>query len=104
MTDGGTAELRAPTYDPLEVAEYLEQGLLNSPLDNWFLGPAPQRSPTDLKPVESRTMAEVLGQARAVVEDPSKVSRSAAPGFRQASIARRSRPKPYTGLIIGGIR
>ncbi|KAG8908102.1 hypothetical protein FRB99_000546 [Tulasnella sp. 403] len=72
VTDGVVGDLRAPTYDPLEVSEYLECGLLDSPLDKWFLGPVPQSNPSQVKPLRSRTMGEVLADVRKVIEDVSQ--------------------------------
>ncbi|KAG8962414.1 hypothetical protein FRC00_009620 [Tulasnella sp. 408] len=81
VTDGVVGDLRAPTYDPLEVSEYLDHGLLSSSLDKWFVGPLPQVNPSEVvRPSNPRSMADLLAEVNNVVdeegEDPWRPSQS----------------------------
>ncbi|KAG8951639.1 hypothetical protein FRC04_005927 [Tulasnella sp. 424] len=81
VTDGVVGDLRPPTYDPLEVSEYLDHGLLSSSLDKWFLGPMPQLNPSEaVRPSIPRSMADLLAEVNTVVdeegEDPWRPSQS----------------------------
>ncbi|KIO23930.1 hypothetical protein M407DRAFT_26630 [Tulasnella calospora MUT 4182] len=81
VTDGVVGDLRAPTYDPLEVSEYLDHGLLSSSLDKWFVGPMPQLNPSEVvRPSNPRSMADLLAEVNTVVdeegEDPWRPSQS----------------------------
>ncbi|KAG9005587.1 hypothetical protein FRB90_010293 [Tulasnella sp. 427] len=81
VTDGVVGDLRAPTYDPLEVSEYLDHGLLGSSLDKWFLGPVPRLNPSEaVIPTVPRSMADLLAEVNTVVEqegeDPWRPSQS----------------------------
>ncbi|KAG9000900.1 hypothetical protein FRB93_012505 [Tulasnella sp. JGI-2019a] len=68
VTDGQVGDLRAPTYDPLEVSDYLENGLLHSSLDKWFVGPMPKLNPSEVHPSPPSTMGEMMNEMRKVIE------------------------------------
>lgn len=71
VTDGQVSDLRAPNFDPLEVSEYLENGLLNSALDKWFVGPLPKVNPSEIHPAPPATMGEMLSEMRKAIEEAS---------------------------------
>ncbi|KAG8875903.1 hypothetical protein FRB97_004639 [Tulasnella sp. 331] len=68
VTDNVVGDLRAPTYDPLEVSDYLENGLLQSSLDRWFTGPLPMLNPSEVHPAPPSTMGEMMSEMRKVIE------------------------------------
>lgn len=55
-----------PTHDILEVNDYLTSGLVVSPLDKWFMGPAPRFAPESLA-VQTTTVGAALRKARAAL-------------------------------------
>lgn len=63
----GSNDLRAPTYDPLEISEYLESGLLDSSLDKWFVGPIPKVSPSDTRKAMHKGLEDVLIEAKLAI-------------------------------------
>ncbi|KAF8807426.1 hypothetical protein BYT27DRAFT_7099450 [Phlegmacium glaucopus] len=65
-----------PRHDILEVNNYFINGLCNSSIDQWFIGPVPQFQPVDLGILEhgNGSIADILEQARTVVNDPSQMT------------------------------
>ena len=89
--DGSGNELRAISFDPLEVLDYLENGFTSSTLDRWFIGPIPPVSPSD-------AITQPFGNVKAVIETArsflNKKSASATDGHGQSPHRRKPSCSP----------
>ncbi|EJU02027.1 hypothetical protein DACRYDRAFT_116412 [Dacryopinax primogenitus] len=67
----GQAQPEHPMHDPLQVAEYLQTGLLRSGVDEWFIGPAPTTTPTEqAASATNKTLDSALSEARQALKQP----------------------------------
>lgn len=68
-SDGSGNELRAISFDPLEVLQYLESGFLSSPLDRWFTGDSPPAlAPSDVIIRPFKNVSSALETARSYLD------------------------------------
>ncbi|KAG8964939.1 hypothetical protein FRC03_001163 [Tulasnella sp. 419] len=67
VNDGVVSDMRAPTYDPLEVSEYLEHGLLNSSIDQWFTGTTPKHDSCLVQAEHSTNMGDLMTEIRSII-------------------------------------
>lgn len=62
-------------YDILEVNNYLMSGLMDSQVDRWFTGSAPQFNSGELCTSQTpKSLGEALGLAHAALQDPSQTA------------------------------
>ncbi|KZT54382.1 hypothetical protein CALCODRAFT_485585 [Calocera cornea HHB12733] len=71
----GQTQPEHPMHDPLQVAEYLDTGLLGSAVDGWFVGPTPSVTPTEQAASTAfgtKALDAVLLEARQALKRPKE--------------------------------